>query len=294
MCIRDRRYINKNSFVSKNVAGNPFPESAADAMIKQDTAVFRVLNVGVSTFNDASTSYHHQSVGGYHGAKLKRYKELIDSCFTPQIDNIRQSFSAGDSIVRATVTSQSAVNMMNAKYIIYNPEAPPLPNPGALGNAWFVSSVRIVPDANAEIGAINSLDPSREVVVDKRFEDQVKNFKPAPDSTASIRLTQYQPNHLTYQVKSSSSQLTVFSEVYYDKGWNAYVDGKEAPYFRCNYVLRGMVLPAGNHTVEFKFEPTVYSVGEKISLAGSIILLALLGYLLYSGARKTTMQASAS
>jgi Bacterial membrane protein YfhO len=281
-----RRYLGDSEFTSAKAVSNPFPMTAADQYMLQDTSTYRVLNFAVSTFNDASTSYYHQSIGGYHGAKLKRYKELIDSCLNPEMNNIRVAFGQGDTAARLAVASQPALNMLNAKYIVYNPEAAPLMNPGSLGNAWFVKSVRLVPNADAEIAAVNKLNPAEEAVVDERFKEQVSAFRYTADSTATVKMTSYEPNHLVYSYQSSAPQLTVFSEIYYDKGWNAYVDGKEAPYFRTNYVLRGMVLPAGKHTVDFKFEPTVYVVGEKISLAGSLILIGLLVYLVYSEVKK--------
>jgi len=281
-----RRYLSNSDFASVKTVANPFPMTAADQYMLQDTSKYRVLNFAVSTFNDASTSYYHQSIGGYHGAKLKRYKELIDSCLTPEMQNIRVAFGQGDTAARMAVASQPALNMLNTKYIVYNPEAAPLANPGALGNAWFVKSVRLVPNADAEIAAINKLNPAEEAVVDERFKEQVSTFHYAADSIATVKMTSYQPNHIVYSYQSSAPQLTVFSEIHYDKGWNAYVDGKEAPYFRANYVLRGMVLPAGKHTVDFKFEPTVFVVGEKISLAGSLILIGLLVYLVFSEVKK--------
>jgi hypothetical protein len=281
-----RRYIDKDNFGSKSAIANPFPETNADRIIDADTSGYRVLNLAVSTFNDASTSYRHQSIGGYHGAKLKRYKELIDSCLTPELVAIRMSFSGGDSAVRQAIASQPALNMLNAKYVIYNPEAPPLLNTGALGNAWFVREAKVVADANEEIGAVNRIDPAVTAVVDQRFKDQLSGFSPAADSAASIRLTSYQPNQLVYAYSSAVPQLTVFSEIYYDKGWKATVDGKEAPYFRADYVLRAMVLPAGTHTVEFRFEPAVYAVGEKVAMAGSVVILVLAALALVSGLRK--------
>ena len=281
-----RRYVDKDNFASKAAVANPFPETAADRIIDADTGSYRVLNLAVSTFNDASTSYRHQSIGGYHGAKLKRYKELIDSCLTTELVAIRMSFSAGDSAVRKAVASQPALNMLNARYVIYNPEAPPLMNAGALGNAWFVREAIIVADANEEIGAVNRIDPAVTALVDQRYKDLLGGFTASVDSAASIRLTSYQPNHLVYAFHSAVPQLTVFSEIYYDKGWKATVDGKEAPYFRADYVLRAMVLPAGSHTVEFRFEPSVFAVGEKVAMAGSVVILVLAALALVSGIRR--------
>ena len=250
----------------------------ADQIIRQDTSQsYRVLNLAANVFNDASTSYYHQSIGGYHGAKLKRYKELIDYSLTPELSALKMGMQKGDSSFLRVLSSQPALNMLNTKYMIYNPDAAPLLNPGALGNAWFVNEFKVVANADSEIAALRAFDPAHTAVVDERFKDQLSGLQPGADSAASIVLTKYEPNHLVYAMKSNVEQFAVFSEIYYDKGWNAYVDGKLMPYARVNYVLRGMRVPAGTHTVEWKFEPQVVQTGEKIALASSALLLLLVG-----------------
>ncbi len=261
----DKRYVNGDSFVAKSRVEKPYTPTEADQAILQDPDPnYRVLNLAVNTFNDASTSYFHKSIGGYHGAKLKRYQELIDSCLSR--------------------SKMGAINMLNTKYVIIKDKTSgqlrPQQNPGACGNAWFVKDVQFVPNADAELTALTKDDfkPLATAVVDETFKTQTANWKSGNDSTATIKLTEYQPNDLKYEYSSTADQLTVFSEIYYDKGWNAYVDGKLTPHFRADYVLRSMVLPAGKHTVEFKFEPTVYKTGERVALAGSILLfLAVAG-----------------
>lgn len=270
----DRRYVDSDSFVKKSVNSTPFPETLADQSIKQDpTLSYRVLNLAANTFNDASTSYYHQSIGGYHGAKLKRYKELIDYRLTPEMSSLRSALQKPDSSFQQIIGGQSALNMLNTKYIIYNPETQPLVNPGALGNAWFVSEVKIVPNADAEIAALNNFNPKTTAIVDQRFSDKVTGINVVNDSSSAIKLTSYKPNHLTYETNSSSEHLAVFSEIYYDEGWNAYVDGKKVDYVRADYVLRAMKIPAGKHQVEWKFEPEVVATGGMVSLAGSILLI---------------------
>ncbi|HXC04344.1 MAG TPA: YfhO family protein [Bacteroidia bacterium] len=261
MYVVDKRYLNDNSFVPKAQIQTPYTPTAADEKILEDKDPdFRVYNAAVNTFNDASTSYFHKSIGGYHGAKLKRYQELIEFQISKQ--------------------NQSVLNMLNTKYIIYQAqgqgqEQGPLvqQNRGALGNAWFVKEFKLVPNADSEITALTHFDPAQLAVVDKRFEEQVKGLTPAKDSTSTIRLTHYEPNDLVYESNNKGEGLAVFSEIYYEKGWNAYVNGTLMPHFRANYVLRAMRLPAGANKIEFKFEPKVYVTGEKISLAGSILLL---------------------
>ena len=270
----DRRYLDSDSFVKKSVNSTPFPETVADQSIKQDpTLSYRVLNLASNTFNDASTSYYHQSIGGYHGAKLKRYKELIDYRLNPEMSLLRTALQKPDSSFQQVLGGQSALNMLNAKYIIYNPESQPLVNPGALGNAWFVSEVKVVPNADAEIAALNNFNPKTTAIVDQRFSDKVSGISAVNDSASTIKLTSYKPNHLTYESNSSGDHLAVFSEIYYDEGWNAYVDGKKVDYVRADYVLRAMKIPAGKHQVEWKFEPEVVSTGGKVSLAGSMLLI---------------------
>jgi len=168
---------------------------------------------------------------------------------------------------------------MNTKYIIYDLNSAPLPNPHALGNAWFVNDYKIVANADEEIGSMKGIDPKNEAVIDKRFSEFVDNKKFQKDESGSIILNEYKPNYLKYSAKAASEQLAVFSEIYYDKGWNAYIDGEKVPHFRVNYILRGLVLPAGEHVVEFKFHPKSYYTGNQISLASSILLiLAIAGY----------------
>ncbi|OFY93635.1 MAG: hypothetical protein A3K10_02755 [Bacteroidetes bacterium RIFCSPLOWO2_12_FULL_31_6] len=172
----------------------------------------------------------------------------------------------------------SVINMLNTKYFIIQDKSgatSAIQNPERLGAVWFVDSVKLVANADSEITALTNFNPKTTAVVDQRFSDEVKDFKSNNDSLRSISIQSYEPNDLTYKSHSTSNQLAVFSEIYYDKGWNVYVDGNQQPYFRTNYVLRGMIVPAGDHTIEFKFEPNAYFTGEKISLAGSILIILL-------------------
>jgi hypothetical protein len=256
----DSRYLGKKNYERKSVVENPFPETRADEMILLDKDPdFRVLNMAVNTYQDASTSFYHKSIGGYHAAKLKRYDELI-----------QYQLSKGNLEV---------FNMLNAKYIIVpdsTNEGIPQRNPNACGNAWFVKGYKMVPNAGAEMNALSNFKAGETAIIDSRFEDQLKNFKFSDDTTGTITLKSYAPNDLVYDSKAKTDQLAVFSEIYYDKGWNAFIDGKPVPYFRSDYVLRAMVVPAGNHTIEYKFEPRSYILGTKLSLASSILLLLLL------------------
>lgn len=254
----NKRYLNDDNFTRADPNKQIFTPTQANLAIMQDTEPgYRVMNTSVSTFNDASTSYFHHSIGGYHGAKLKRYQELIEN--------------------QISQNNMSVLNMLNTKYFIVRGQESGQPmvqqNPGALGAAWYVREFKVVDNADQEIAALTDFDPSQTAIVDKRYMDQIEGFKISFDSSATIRLTGYQPNHLTYETNASSDQLAVLSEIYYANGWNAYLDGNLVPHFRANYVLRAMKIPAGKHTVEFKFEPKVYYIGEKIAMAGSVLLI---------------------
>ncbi len=256
----NKRYVNNDDFVRKSLVDVPFQPTQADELIMKDLDPdYRVMNLTVNPFNDASNSYFHKSIGGYHGAKLRRYQELIERHLSRNNMNV--------------------YNMLNTKYFIV-PGADKQPtvqlNMQALGNAWFVNDVNLVKNADEEINSLTAFNPAETAIVDKRFEADLKGHSIAKDSTASITLKEYKPNHLTYVSNSGKEQLAVFSEIYYNNGWNAYIDGKSAPYFRANYVLRAMIVPAGKHTIEYKFEPAVFRTGEKISLASSLLLIILL------------------
>ena len=254
MWIVNKRYLKDDNFARKRKVEIPFQSTQADQQILRDKDPnFRVFNQSVSTFNDASTSYFHKSIGGYHGAKLKRYQELIEN-----------HISKGNMEV---------LNMLNTKYFI-TPKGEAKQNPATLGNAWFVDTINIVPNADAEITALDGFNPANTAIVDVRFSEQM--LDELDNTGASITLTEYKPNYLKYNAISTKQGIAIFSEIYYDKGWNAYIDGKLKSHFRANYVLRGMQIPAGKHIVEFKFEPSSFNTGETISLASSVILLGLL------------------
>ena len=252
----NKRYLNDDHFVRESKFETPYQPTQANLQILKDKDPnFRVFNQSISTFNDAGTSYFHKSIGGYHGAKLKRYQELIEN-----------HISQGNPAV---------INMLNTKYVI-NKKGQAQQNPAAMGNAWFVSNINIVANADVEIAALKELDVKNTAVVDERFKDQLT--ADLSNENASISLMDYKPNYLKYKSNSTKDGIVIFSEIYYNKGWNAYIDGVLKPHFRANYVLRGLQIPKGNRIIEFKFEPRTYKTGEKVSLASSIILLLLLAF----------------
>lgn len=239
------------------------------------TTDFRVLTLR-NPFNDARVSYFHRSVGGYHGAKLKRYQELIDFQLSPELNRVIGAFGQGatQQSIDSVLARQPVLNMLNTKYLIYADDRAPLLNPHALGSAWFVDEVREVKDANEEVTALGSIDPRRTALVDARWYNEVAGAANA-DPTARVTLEQYRTNELTYRVKSANGGVVVFSEIWYGPDWMAEIDGQPAPYVRADYVLRAMKVPAGEHTVRFHVKSKPYHTGGRIAAIGSYVLLLL-------------------
>ncbi len=266
------KYLNHRSFVEKEAALAVSPTQTDLAIMADPDPDFRVLNRTVSTFNDATTSYFHKSIGGYHGAKLGRYQEMIDRYFLQpagEKDPARQQLLMQGNM--------NMLNMLNTKYIIDRGEdgaEAAYVNDGALGHAWFVDAVKIAANANEELDAVAEIDPSTEAVVDRRFESQLSAADYVVDSTASIVLTDYRLNHLTYETSNDRAGLAVFSEIYYAFGWKAYLDGAEVPHMRADYILRAMEIPAGVHKVEFVYSAPNFRTITNITLLCSLLLIA--------------------
>lgn len=273
----DKRYLNNDNFVSPRKAEAPFTPTKADqAILKDKGADYRVLNLSVNPWSDASTSYFHKSIGGYHGAKMERYQELIEHHLSPEIQTLSKRLGKvkSQSAMDSLFLGLPAINMMNTKYVIYNPNAAPLVNSDALGDAWFVNDVEMVPDADHEIEALGDIDPAKKAVVDQRFSDVLKKVQFEPGAQSTIQLKEYKPNYLKYEASvKGGTPLAVFSEIYYPKGWEAFIDGKQVDIARADYVLRAIPIPAGKHEIVFKFHPKSYFVGNKISMASSLILI---------------------
>ncbi|HBC22196.1 MAG TPA: hypothetical protein DC009_09090, partial [Porphyromonadaceae bacterium] len=248
----NKRYVNTENFVAATENDAPFTPTPADRQILKDTAMnYRVYDV--EGFSSARSSYFHKTIGGYHAAKLTRYNDLIE-----------KQISKGNLGV---------INMLNAKYVISNGEA--IQNPDALGNAWFVDSLIYADGANAEMEALDSLDAGRAAVVDKPFQGILKATA-AKQPGDTIFETTYAPNRLTYHSQSAGNRVAVFSEIYFPWGWTATIDGKPAEIARVDYVLRALPVPAGKHTIEFRFEPQSQVTGERISIASIIIVYMLI------------------
>ena len=271
----DKRYLSDINFVDKQDYTTPVQEREIDRIILRDPDPdFRVLDdsyPGRDPFANAEPSYFYKSIGGYHAAKLKRYDELIQNQFRKSLN-------------------RDVLDMLNTKYIISADQKTGAPsmqaNNTACGHAWFVKKITYANNADQEMQAISSFDPKNEVIVDKQYKSFIGDKATAMDTGATIKLTSYEPEHLTYQTSSSTSQVAVFSEIYYKPGWKFSIDGVEQPYFRADYLLRAAVIPVGNHTVKFDFHPASYYTGEDISLAGSILLVIALGGAAYAENKK--------
>lgn len=281
------RYLNKNSFVSRAQFEAPPRKTPADEQILADPEKdFRVLNLTVSPFQDATTSYYHKSIGGYHGAKLKKYDELISFHLFKEINLFYSGMNGSlgsDSATNALLARLPVLNMLNTKYFILptrSDEAAAFANPQANGNAWLVKEIKTVNSADSEIVGLYHLDTKTQALVQQK--NKPATLKSNYSGRGSIRLESYRPNHLVYETTADAPEFAVFSEIYYPAGWNAFMDGKPAEYACVNYLLRGMEIPAGKHRVEFKFEPAIYKTGNTLSLFGSILVLVCVAGSLYA------------
>ena len=262
----NKRYLNNDNFIDKRRAEKPFVMSDIDKQILQDKELnYRVMDLTKNTFNDASTSYYHKSIGGYHGAKLRRYQDVIDH------------YLGGNKV--GSNGFWNVLNMLNTKYLIYPQGNKPAANinPDAFGNAWIVSDIKWVATPNEEIAAIENTDVKKTAIINDEFKNVINEFKPS-NSLGTIRLDSYKPNELIYSFNSSKDELVVFSEIWTSKGWTLWIDGKESPLIRADYILRAAVIPAGNHEIMMRYEPKIWKVGNTIQFVSSLILiLGLIG-----------------
>jgi len=287
----NKRYLNDDDFVRKSQVDNPYQATKADLEILKDTdPSYRVYNFGEAFDGSARTSYFHKNIGGYHGAKMRRYQELVDHHLIKEREKLVEAFTENTMAPEDALRQSSVFNMLNTRYFIVSPNNEPLKNPYALGNVWFVKNYKIVENADAEIAAMEGFKPDSVAIIDKRFEKDLKGFVPSKPGRSAISLISYSPNRLTYNYSADSDELAVFSDVYYAQGWNAYIDGKKTPHFRADYLLRAMVVPSGDHQLEFRFEPVSYYMGQKVSMAASLIVILLfLGALVYPLIRKKNL-----
>ena len=286
LCLADmwgvnKRYLNDAQFVPHSIRTETFTKTNTDELILQDTSLdYRVLNFATSTFDDNNTSYWHKSVGGYHPAKLRRYQEMIEHHISPEMQAAYKAIAtAGGEMDSVDANKFRILNMLNTKYFIFpagqQRQTVPILNPHAYGNAWFVNKVQYVNNANEEIDALDSIIPTETAVVDARFKDVLKGATESyKDSLSSICLTSYAPNRLTYETNNAQDGIAVFSEIYYPDGWHVTIDGQPAELARADYILRTMYVPAGQHTIEMRFDPTSLHVTEGIAY-GALALLVI-------------------
>ncbi|SMD32390.1 hypothetical protein SAMN04488029_0735 [Reichenbachiella faecimaris] len=278
-----KRFINSDTFVRKS-RQSEFQLTEADKKILQDKDTdYRVMNL-LNPFNDAKTSYHHKSIGGYHGAKLGRYQELIERAIAPEQSQIISALQSGSF----DFGEIGVLNMLNTKYFIAGASANAvLPNSTANGNAWFVQDIIEVTSADEEINAVGQIDTKKSAVIDESkfsISDQV------PSADGQIKLLEYKPNYLKYSASNSSYGIGVFSEVFYPEGWIATIDGEEAGILRVNYILRALEIPEGEHVIEFRFEPASYTIGNTVTLvSSSLLILLLIGAIGYSFVKKEVL-----
>jgi len=268
----DKRYFTENNY-KRNRDNTFFALTPADQAILQDKSVHRVYNLsyltgnGENPFAEARTSYYHNSIGGYHGAKLRRYSEFYDSCMVAQTQQFVDRASQGNM----SFNNLHSINMLNVKYVLIGQQANQvLPNPDAYGNAWFVEEIVSANDADSELSQTCAAN-TRRVAVINTTEFQVGSI--SADSSATIRLADHTPRTMKYESESQADGLAVFSEIWYP-GWEATIDGKPAEVLRADYILRALQIPAGKHTIEFTFRPKPYTTGNTITTASSWIVFA--------------------
>ena len=257
----NKRYLNNDNFIDSRRFDKPFVMSEIDKQILQDNSLnYRVMDLTKNTFNDASTSYFHKSIGGYHGAKLRRYQDIINR------------YLGGNNV--GSDGFWNVINMLNTKYLITPQNNKPIAmaNPDAFGNAWIVSDIKWVATPNEEITAIENTDVKTTAIVNDEFRNVVDDFNPSSVS-GTIKLDSYKPNELVYSFNSSKDELVVFSEIWTNKGWTLWIDGKESPLIRADYILRAAVIPAGNHEIMMRYEPKIWKVGNTIQFISSLILI---------------------
>lgn len=282
----NKRYLNDGMFVEKSVREQAQPMTETDRLILRDKDLdYRVLNLASNTFNENETSYYHKSIGGYHAAKLRRYQDLIDNYIAPEMQQLMSALAkAGGDMTKVKGDSIFPVlNMLNAKYFIVplqDNKTVPIQNPYVLGNAWFVDKLSYVNNANQELEALGKLNLRHEAVADARFKTVLGEATPQ-DSTSVVKLTAYAPNQLTYEVKSTTGGVMVFSEIYYPE-WTATVDGKPVEIGRADYVLRALKVDKGQHQVVLTFDPKSVKQTETVAYAAYVVLLLVVLFGLYA------------
>lgn len=292
----NKRYLNNDMFVNKSVREAPIEMTETDKLIlqdKTDLGNYRVLNLASNTFNENETSYYHNSIGGYHAAKLRRYQDMIDAYIAPEMQKLMPAVAdAGGDMTKVKGDSIFPVlNMLNARYFILplqGGQTVPVKNPYVYGNAWFVDKITYVGNANEEIGTVGRIDLRHEAVADKRFKEQLKDAR-VQGNVSLVKLTSYSSNHLAYDISSDKGGVVVFSEIYYP-GWTATVDGKPVELGRVDYILRALNVTPGNHKIELLFKPKSVNTTETIAYVAYAVLLLLILFGVYTEMKKRKRQ----
>ncbi|MDH5597804.1 MAG: YfhO family protein [Cyclobacteriaceae bacterium] len=264
----DKRYLNKEMFVRSRE--NTISMSEADRAIMADKEPgYRVYNIVGNAWEESKTSNFHRSLGGYHGAKLRRYQELYDYCIQNETASMIENLRKGTM----DFSSYSVINMLNAKYLTFGSTTNELlPNISANGSAWYIQNVIKVNDANEEIAQTCEVNSKTSIVVNK---NKFPELKDSYTGTGSVLLNRYSPREMEYTVQGDSEGMVVFSEIYYPEGWTASIDGQPATIINANYVLRALEVPAGQHTIVFSFNPKSYIIGNKVTMISSLLTLFL-------------------
>ena len=285
----DKRYLNDAMFVNADVRNLPQPMTEVDKEILKDKSLdYRVLNLASNTFNENETSYYHKSIGGYHPAKLRRYQELIEQYIHPEMQQTMSAIvEAGGDMNAIGRDVYPVLNMLNTKYFIVPLQGGhsfPLQNPHAFGNAWYIDDIKYVENANAELKGMKGIDLRHTAIADRKYEEALGKATPQ-DTTATVNITAYQPNRLSYTAESEKGGIVVFSEIFYP-GWTATVDGTPVEVGRVNYVLRAIKVPAGKHDIVLDFHPKSLKITETVAYSGYAVLLAVIIFLAISRMRK--------
>ncbi len=273
-----KRYLDHNDFKRKQATSQPFRPYAADLAIQKDKSYYRVLDLTESTLNSNRCAYFHKSIGGYSAAKIRRFQDLWDWYLTEDLD-------------KGNVQNNAILNMLNMKYFIYPNQqqkggAPQYAiNRNALGNAWFLRDISFVKNADSALVALGTLDTRYTGIVESKLKELVGKSN-TTDSAAKVTFDRYHPEKLEYTSTSTQAGNLAFSEVFYDKGWKSYIDNKEVPHYRVNYVLRGLAVPAGTHKITFKFEPEKYALGSALALGFGSIIYLLIGLSIFVWIKK--------
>lgn len=296
----DYAHVNKENFLTKRKYDAFFDPTASDQLILRDPSPsYRVVDLNTGFTSDAYTSYHHKSIKGYHGAKLIKFQELIENHLAQEENQVKTTINQVakqasnqaqlNQLMSEGMLNTNSLNMLNTKYLIANDNGGVITNSNALGNAWFVNTVKVVQSADEEMAQLSSFNPADEVLVDKRYTDYTGKTS-YNKGASTIELSEYSPRRLTYKANvKGGEQFAVFSEIYYEGGsgedWDVTIDGEKADHTRVNYLLRGMIIPEGEHTILFEFNPRSYIAGAKISLVFSALMLLVIGFTIYKSVK---------